>query len=435
MKKVAQVVILNFILVIGSFAQDIKVDVKNSKDATVIIGNGNSVTNNKSIIIYQTIQKIIALPKDQSLLFLGFQLSDLRFDSTQSNELKEKYSILNELCLNSIKDDKFYSKNKIKISDLISDIFKLQQKSFKEAFVVKVQRNYDSSRKELFLINLAELKKVNDYDSAQSLLSYFDHTINEAWNVDSNYFLSNLVKENFNLLIDAFAKRIEKSNSSIEVDKLFQLMNSFIQAENFNPKWDYYISLKVSEALKNQFNITKVYLGQLLLEGYKVFLLNKGKFPKKPKIDDVKQVYKYIFPVSDENTLERNVLLAQITLLLQGDLICGQEILDKIQSGWNWAEDVKRLNKIPFLMFKRTLPELKKESQVGDTILTLNNIYYTRRETTIKNFNYKFDKFSKLQRIDEHIGDSIFKDALLKIGKDKYYDNCNLIRFIYYLIS
>lgn len=410
------------------FAQ-IKVDVFNSKNATVIVGNGNTVTKNVSI--YQTIQKITVVPADQYLLFVGFQVADLRFDSIQTKQLRDKCSTLNNLCLNSVRDDKFYQKNKAKISDLINEIFKLQQNSFKEAFFAKAKKDYDNSIKENFLFSIATLKTTNDNDSAQVLLNYFDQTIYEAWNLDSTYFLSNLVSDNFNILIDAFSKRIEKTNSTTELDQLFKLCNSFIQAK-FNPNWDYYISLKVSESLKGQYTTTKIFLGQLLLEGYKEYLTNKSKFPKKPTSDDVKKVYRHIFNVSNKSTLERDMLLAQITLLLQGDLICEHKLISKIQSGWNWSEDEKRLNKIPFLMFNRSLRELRNKSQIGESILTLDKEYYLTRELTIKSFNYKFNKFSTLQRINKEIDNSIFNDALLKLGQSKYYDNCNLIHSVYY---
>lgn len=425
------IILIIFILSGKILLAQVKVDVSNSRDATVIIGNGNTVTNTKNLSIYQTIQKITIASPDQYLLFIGFQLSDYRFDSIQSKLLRDKCSLLNELCLSSVKDDKFYQKNKSKISDHITEIFKLQQSSFKEAFITKVKKDYDSTRKENFLLSISALKATSDNDSAQTLLNYFDHTIYDAWNVDSTYFLSNLIRNNFNILIDAFSKRLEKTNSTIEIDKLFKLINSFIESD-FNPKWDSYISLKVSESLKGQFSSTKSFLGQLLLEGYKDFLSNKGKLPKKPTSDDVKKVYRYIFPVSDESTLERNMLLSQITLLLQGDLICEQKTINKIESGYNWAVDEKRLNKIPFLMFNRNLAQLKTESQIGDTILTLDKGYYTMREKAIKSFNYKFDKFSKLQRIDKDVENSIFNDTLLKLGQLKYYDDCNLIDHVYY---
>lgn len=410
------------------FAQ-VKVDVTNSKDATVIVGNGNTVTKNVSI--YQTIQKITVVPADQYLLFLGFQLADLRFDTIHSNQLRDKCTTLNDLCLKSVRDNNFYQRNKALISNLINEIFKLQQNSFKEAFFVKAKKEYDSSRKENFLFSIASLKTTNDNDSVQTFLNYFDQTIYEAWNIDSTYFLSNLVRDNFTLLIDAFSKRIEKTNSITEVDKLFKLCNSFIQAD-FNPKWDYYISLKVSESLKGQYINAKSFLGQLLLEGYKEFLISKKKFPTKPTSDDVKRVYRYIFPVSDKSTLERDMLLAQIALLLQGDLKCEQQLINKIKSGWNWSMDEKRLNKIPFLMFNRTLNDLINKSQIGDSILTLDKDYYLTRERTIKSFNYKFNKFSTLQRIDTDIENSIFNDPLLKLGQPKYYDDCNLIDYVYY---
>jgi len=391
---------------------------------------GDKVMGNK-IIIYQKIQKITQVQSDQSLLFLGFQYSELRFDSTQSKEMKEKYLTLNDLCLGSLKNNEYFIKNKAKISDLISEVLKLQQKSVKEAFAVKVKNDYDNTRKENFLLCISALKGTNDNDSAQALLNYFDHTIYDAWKVDSTYFLANLVLDNFNILIDAFSKRLEKTNSTTEVDKLFKLINSFI-ALDFNPKWDYYICLKVNEALKDQFGSTKLFLGQLLLEGYKDFLSSTGKLPSKPTSDDVKRVYRYIFPVSNENTLERNMLLSQVTLLVQGDLICEQKTINKINGGYNWAMDEKRINKIPFLMFNRSLTEIKNESQIGDTILTLNKEYYTMREKVIKSFNYKFDKFSRLQRIDNDVENSIFNDILLKLGQTKYYDNCNLINYVYY---
>lgn len=394
--------------------------------------NGDKVMGNK-ITIIQNIQKTIPLPADQSLLFFGFQLSDLRFDSAQSKQLIERCSSLNELCLNSIKDEKFYQKNKSRISDFMSEIFKLQQTSFKEAFVQKIKKDYNNTRKENFILSISTLKVTNDNDSAQTLLNYFDRTIYEAWKLDSTYFLSNLIKDNFYLLIDAFSKRLEKTNSTVEVDKLFKLINSFSEAD-FNPKWDNHITLKVSESLKKQFGDTKIFLGQLLLEGYKDFLISKGKFPKNPTSEDVRRVYKYIFPVSNEITLNRNILFAQITLLTQGDLICEQKLIDKIQSGWNWPEDEKRMNKIPFLMFNRSLIELKQGSQLGDTVLTLNKEYYSTRENIIKLFNYKYSIFSKIQRIDTKIENSIFNDPLLQLGQinSNHYNGCTLINHVYY---
>jgi hypothetical protein len=297
-----------------------------------------------------------------------------------------------------------------------------------------IQPNYSSSNtnKEVslkYLASLTELKNINDDNSAQLILTSLEQEIKEGINNDSASSGPNIVRNNLTSLIDAFAKRLEKSQSTVEVDKLFDLINAIIQKKEYDATFDRYIAYQVSEAINMQFNESKTYLGDLLLEGYKLYLKD-NELPEKPSREDVKSVYQYIIATSDEISLERNILLAQMRLLSKEALVCNEQSMDKIRIGKNWTANENRLNKIPFLMLNKNVDELIQQSALLDTTLDLSNDYYVKRQRTIKMFNYKLDKFAQLDRISRGDKDLIFDDPFLMLGTIKQYDGCPLIHYI-----
>jgi len=128
-----------FFLVKTSLAQ--KVEIINSEKSNIIVGNGNNITN-KTVNIFNQIQKVTQTSTDRFDLYLGFRLSDLRFDSTQPKYLNAKYDSLNKICLTSVNDNKFYLKNKKVLQGLIDRTLTLQQNSFRQTFVLKTKDEY-----------------------------------------------------------------------------------------------------------------------------------------------------------------------------------------------------------------------------------------------------------------------------------------------------
>lgn len=102
-------------------------------------GSGDNVIN--KYVIYKTIYNNIKTEEDRSLLFLGFQIAELRWDSVQPKQLKERYTILHDLCINSLKKGG-YASNKAMIVETLNDIYKQQGRLFKEQFVKKSDKEY-----------------------------------------------------------------------------------------------------------------------------------------------------------------------------------------------------------------------------------------------------------------------------------------------------
>lgn len=382
-----------------------------------------------NLTIYQTLLNHISSEPDREFLFTAIRSSELRQSPSHHADFKDKLQAVYEMAIKSASDSIYFSSHKQAIADVLNTAWVYQDRETRSVTEQKAKDDYNRFRHDRFQQTLTELKTAKTDAAAKPLFDYLRNELNAGRTKDTTTFISIVVKDNLVPLVELFTTRLQKTESTAEIDNLLELINSIIR-DPYDTNSERYIAYRVSEALKPGFTESQKYLGDLLTEGYKKVISERKKIPASPTREDVVGVYEFIISSSDGVSLERNVLLSQIQLLNIGTLSCSVPKIGKVERGWDWSANIDRQNKIPFLMLNKDIKQIVSESSLGETALANTDAFYLDREKSIKLFSYKFNKFSQLLRISRGYRDLIFDDPMLNIDASNPYGPCKMIHHV-----
>ena len=346
-----------------------------NKDGDNVAGNKNVTTINQKIdqTIHKTIvnnyNKFISAPEDRDLVNLAM---DLVVDQPKGLDatVQARFKRLDSLCYVSASKDA-YVKNKEFISYEVRYIFS-RVGSQLSARIDSLKQAFDQGRRdwsEHLLDSIAhssssDMNELVGYVAEQVRLSY-DSTglrIDETWS-DLATFLTVAVKV-----------RMEETTSSIELEHLLKLRSEV--------GWEPILS-----GLRADFDSCSAYVGDLLLEGYKNYLL-KGKLSKRGERKDVEEVYAFVLLVADDADMQPLMAMAQTSLLQRGVMVCDTEWLLKTKY-WQFNRKGVLWN-LPFRTLKSDLAMLKIMSPVAGQPFVASGPVYNKRRDRLKNFQSKF---------------------------------------------
>lgn len=390
--------------------------------------SGDYITGDKVDKKYETFYKTIKITnvyEERELLFLAMDLSAYRLDSTKSKSFRDRCDSLYGLCTASFNDKVFYTKNKAAIRSQVTTLFDLQNKQFREQLETKARSDYRAQQLAELEENIAILKRTDNEDSLSVALDFLTNQLQVA-PVEFGSIKDSLIKQKAADISRGAITALPNARSPLIIDKLFLLFETIgNKSENNISSLVASINSHEQTALRQ----AKEALGHLLLEGYKLYFKQHKQLKRDLKFEDIVSIYFYVTSISDSSTLQRNILLAQVSLSEKGLLNCSDK---NIANGYGWADKPKYIFRVPAETYLPDAQTTINLSPLNDSIVPPGASLPDKWGSTVKAFNYQLRSFRQLvQHLNTpfiDVSSLIYNNELLLDWPIAHYSNCYLYK-------